>query len=76
MRWQKSSLTLLILAESRSVAIRQKNYADRMLLRAQIFGRLAPVQLAPQHGEVIVIIRVQQPHSVRGPADGDAIAFG
>src|SRR5207244_6871478 len=47
-----------------------------LLIRAQPFRRLAPMQLSAQHGEMVVVLRMQQPHVVRGAAHDDTIAFG
>src|SRR5215470_16004992 len=43
---------------------------------AQSLRRLAPVQLATQHGEVIVILGMQQPHAMLGAADDHAVTLG
>src|SRR5205809_1157893 len=50
--------------------------STRRLPGAQPLWRFAPVQLAAQHREVIVILRVEQSDPVLRPADDNAIAFG
>src|SRR6202162_3729118 len=44
--------------------------------RTKLVRRLGPVQLSPQHREVIVILRVEQANPVGGTSNLDSVALG
>src|ERR1700693_230208 len=44
--------------------------------RTKLVRRLGPVQLSPQHREVIVILRVKQANPVGGTSNLDSVALG